>query len=133
MPKKKIYIVDDDHDIVEAMTIVLTKNGFEVGAQYNDKNVEKNVKAFGPDLIILDVMFPEHPLAGFTIARQLRNNDELKHIPILMLSAINERVIYVSKFSDNDVDDSYLPVNVFMEKPLKPNVLLERVNKLIGH
>jgi DNA-binding response OmpR family regulator len=132
MSKKKIYIVDDDRDIVEAMSIVLKKNNYEVTAQYDDQWVEENVKAQKPDLIILDVMFPEDSSAGFEIARKLKNNADVKHIPILMLSAINERGIYVGRFSSKDADDSFLPVNMFLEKPLKPAVLLERVNALIG-
>ena len=129
---KKVYIIDDDHDIVEAMTIVLEKNGYAVAAQYDDEDVETNVQAQKPDLIILDVMFPEDSSAGFEIARRLKADDSLRQIPILMLSAINERGIYVGKFSNKDRDDSFLPVNLFLEKPLRPNVLVERVSSLIG-
>lgn len=129
---KKVYIIDDDHDIVESMTIVLEKNGYAVAAQYDDEDVEKNVRAQKPDLIILDVMFPEDSSAGFEIARRLKADDALRAIPILMLSAINERGIYVGKFSNKDRDDSFLPVNLFLEKPLRPNVLIERVSSLIG-
>jgi len=129
---KKVYIIDDDHDIVEAMTIVLEKNGYAVASQYDDEDVEKNVRAQKPDLIILDVMFPEDSSAGFEIARRLKADDSLRQIPILMLSAINERGIYVGKFSNKDRDDSFLPVNLFLEKPLRPNVLVERVSSLIG-
>jgi DNA-binding response OmpR family regulator len=129
---KKVYIIDDDHDIVESMTIVLQKNGYQVGAQYDDENVEANVRAQKPDLIILDVMFPEDSSAGFEIARRLKADDALRQIPILMLSAINERGIYVGKFSNKDRDESFLPVNLFLEKPLRPNVLIERVTSLIG-
>lgn len=129
---KKVYIIDDDHDIVESMTIVLEKNGYAVTAQYDDQDVEKNVRAQKPDLIILDVMFPEDSSAGFEIARRLKSDDALRAIPILMLSAINERGIYVGKFSNKDRDDSFLPVNLFLEKPLRPNVLVERVASLIG-
>jgi CheY-like chemotaxis protein len=129
---KKIYIVDDDRDIVEAMSIVLTKNGYEVSAQYDDERVEQNVEANRPDLIILDVMFPEDSSAGFDIARRIKSNPELRRIPILMLSAINERGIYVGRFSNKDLDESFLPVNMFVDKPLRPAALLERVNSLIG-
>ena len=129
---KKVYIIDDDHDIVEAMTIVLERNGYAVASQYDDEDVEKNVRAQKPDLIILDVMFPEDSSAGFEIARRLKADDSLRQIPILMLSAINERGIYVGKFSNKDRDDSFLPVNLFLEKPLRPNVLVERVSSLIG-
>jgi DNA-binding response OmpR family regulator len=132
MAKKKVYIVDDDRDIVESMSIVLKKNNYEVGAQYDDEKVVENVRAAKPDLIILDVMFPEDSSAGFAIARKLKADAELKSIPILMLSAINERGIYVGRFSNKDLDESFLPVNMFLEKPVKPAMLLERVAALIG-
>ena len=130
--KKRVYIIDDDRDIVESMSIVLKKNNYEVSAQYDDLQVEENVKAARPDLIVLDVMFPEDSSAGFEIARKLKTNSELKALPILMLSAVNERGIYVGKFSNKNIDDSFLPVNMFLEKPVKPAVLLERVASLIG-
>ncbi len=132
MAKKRIYVIDDDRDIVESMSIVLSRNNYEVKAQYDDERVEENVKAFRPDLIILDVMFPENSSAGFEIARALKRDDETRAITVLMLSAINERGIYVGRFSDRDRDESFLPVNMFLEKPLKPAVLLERVGALIG-
>ena len=129
---KKIYIVDDDRDMVESMSIVLKKYGYEVAAQYDDLKVPDRVKELRPDLIILDVMFPENLSAGFEIARELKLDDAIRQIPILMLSSINERGIYIGRFSQRDRDDSFLPVNMFLEKPLRPVVLLERVAELIG-
>ena len=129
---KRVYVVDDDKDIVESISIVLESAGYEVGAQHDDKDVVANVAGFGADLVILDVMFPEDSSAGFEIARRLKADDTLQKIPILMLSAINERGIYVGKFSNKDRDESFLPVNLFLEKPLRPNMLIERVSSLIG-
>src|SRR3990170_5614798 len=103
MAKKKVYIIDDDRDIVDSMSIVLRKSDYEVKAQYDDEHVEENVEAFRPDVIILDVMFPEDPSSGFKIARTLKGNQELQSIPILMLSAINERGIYAGRFSNKDI------------------------------
>ncbi len=55
---EKIYIIDDDQDIVESISMVLKANGYEVSAQYNDEDVVENVSKYDPDLIILDVIFP---------------------------------------------------------------------------
>ncbi len=132
MAKKKIYVVDDDRDIVDSMRIVLERNEYEVQAQYDDEGVEEAVRSFKPDLVILDVMFPESSSAGFEVARALKSTDDLRPIPILMLSAVNERGIYVGRFTNRDRDESFLPVNMFVEKPVKPAVLLERVRTLIG-
>ncbi len=129
---KKIYIIDDDRDIVESISMVLKSNGYEVAAQYNDEDAANRVKKFGPDLIILDVMFPENSSAGFDIAREIKNEPGLTGVPIIMLSAINERGIYVGQFSSQDVDPEWLPVNAFIDKPVSPKELLARVNSMLG-
>ena len=129
---KKIYIIDDDRDIVESISMVLKSNGYEIAAQYNDEDVANRVKKFGPDLIILDVMFPENSSAGFDIAREIKNEPSLSGVPIIMLSAINERGIYVGQFSSQDVDPEWLPVNAFIDKPVSPKELLAQVNSILG-
>ncbi|MCK5567392.1 MAG: response regulator, partial [Actinomycetia bacterium] len=55
---EKIYIIDDDQDIVESISMVLKSDGYEVSAQYNEEDVVENVSKYSPDLIILDVIFP---------------------------------------------------------------------------
>ena len=128
---KKVYIIDDDRDIVESVSIVLKANGYDVSAQYDDEKVVENVTGFKPDLIILDVMFPEDSSAGFDIARQLKNNDSCKNIPIIMLSAINERGAYPGRFSSEDADSQWLPINLYLDKPVQPAELLEKVRSII--
>ena len=124
---KKVYIIDDDRNIVEFMTIVLTSKGYEVEAQYDEKRVVENIAAKKPDVVILDVMFPENPSAGFDIARDIRKNKKTAKVPILMLSAINEKGVYAGTFSNKDRDESWLPVNEFIEKPIRPEQLLQKV------
>lgn len=127
---KRVYVVDDDKDIVESISIVLESDGYEVGAQHDDKNVVANVTEFGADLVILDVMFPEDPGAGFELARALKSDERTSRVPILMLSAINETGIYVGSFSNRDRDSSWLPVQDFVEKPISPKALLAKVESL---
>ena len=129
---KKIYIIDDDRDIVESISMVLKANGFEVFAQYNDENVIENVSKYNPDLIILDVMFPENSSAGFNIARDLKRNNKLTNIPIIMLSAVNEQGIYMGQFTDKDIEESWLPVSKFLDKPVQPKELLLQVKSMLN-
>lgn len=128
---KKVYIVDDDRNIVESITMVLNAEGFETEAQYDEDDLIDNVKGFSPDLVILDVMFPEDDSAGFKMARELKDDEATKEIPILMLSAINEKGLYAGTFSNRDIDDEYLPVSDFVEKPIHPTKLVEKVKTLI--
>jgi|MudIll2142460700_1097286.scaffolds.fasta_scaffold133624_2 response regulator RpfG family c-di-GMP phosphodiesterase len=129
---KKVYIIDDDRDMVEAMSIILTKNNYQVFAQYDDEHIEEKVREAMPDVIILDVMFPEDSSAGFGIARILKGAPDLARIPIIMLSAINEQGIYLGRFSNRDIDEAWLPVNMFVEKPVSAKALIEKVEALIG-
>jgi CheY-like chemotaxis protein len=128
---KKIYIIDDDRDIVESMSMVLKANGYEVSAQYNDENVIENVLKYNPDLIILDVMFPENNSVGFEIARDIKGNNKLTNIPIIMLSAVNEKGIYVGRLTNQDINESWLPVNIFLDKPVQPKELLLQVKSML--
>ena len=129
---KRIYIVDDDRDIVESISMVLQGEGYETAAQYDEISLLANVKSFGADLIILDVMFPEDESAGFRMARELREDSQLRDTPILMLSAINERGLYPGRFSDHDRDDAFLPVDAFVEKPISPNNLVAKVAAMLS-
>jgi Response regulators consisting of a CheY-like receiver domain and a winged-helix DNA-binding domain len=131
MAMSKIYIIDDDRNIVESMSIVLKKNGYEVASQYTDENVVDNLLDSKPDMVILDVMFPQNVSAGFDIAREIKNDKRVSHIPIIMLSAINEKGVYSGTFSNTDRDNSWLPVDEFVEKPIKPDQLLAKVKILL--
>lgn len=128
----KIYIIDDDRDIVDAMTMVLESEGHEIAFQNDEDDVVGNVSGFGAELIILDVIFPENDGAGFEIARKLKHDEKTKNIPIAMLSAVNEKGQYSGSFSNADKDDVYLPVDEFVEKPLVPAELVKLVNKLLS-
>jgi DNA-binding response OmpR family regulator len=127
---KRVYVVDDDNSFVESLSIVLESAGYEVGAQYDDKNVVDNVADFSADLIILDVMFPEDSGAGFKLARALKADERTSRLPILMLSAVDETGTYTGSFSNRDVNPEWLPVQEFVEKPISPKALLARVELL---
>ena len=127
----KIYIIDDDRDIVESLTMVLTSEGHEIAFQNDENDVIRKVSDFGTDLVILDVIFPEDDEAGFKLARELKQNEQTKHIPIAMLSAVNDKGQYAGTFSNTDRDDMYLPVDEFVEKPVNPANLVKLVNKLL--
>jgi CheY-like chemotaxis protein len=127
---KRVYLVDDDIDQVENMTMILEAKGYAVGSQFNDIDIAENIREFNADIIILDVMFPGDDSAGFRIARLLRQHDRLKMKPIIMLSAVNQEGSFPGKFSNKDIDDAYLPVTVFIDKPVDPVVLIEKIEAL---
>jgi CheY-like chemotaxis protein len=127
---KKVYMVDDDVDIVSAMKTALESKGLEVKAQYDDKDLVENIRQFNPDVIILDVMFPDDDGAGFKMARMIRHEDDIKSKPVIMLSSVNKDGDYPGQFSDNDIDESYLPITEFVNKPIDPKDLVAKIDKL---
>jgi len=124
MPKK-IMIIDDDIDLVEAMRITLETDEYEViDAQDGQKGLEI-LKKEKPDLLILDVMMGTLD-EGFHVAYQIRNDEEIKDIPILMITAVGAQTGF--KF-DMERDEDFLPVNEFIEKPVNPQILLDTVKR----
>ncbi len=127
---KKILIIDDDNDIIEALQLVLDSKGYDVQSTLTTKGALALVKSLAPDLIILDVMFPESSSEGFDLARELNRDPDGRKVPILMLSAVNAR--FNLGFSNKDRDENWLPVAEFMEKPVQPAKLLKRIEELLG-
>ncbi len=128
----RIYIIDDDPDIVDFLTLVLEKEGHETGAQLEEDNACDNASSFKADLIILDVIFPENDSAGFDIARKLKHDDRTKDIPIIILSAVNQMGNYSGTFSNRDINEVYLPIEEFAEKPIDPSSLLKMIDKVLS-
>jgi len=124
MPKK-IMIIDDDIDLVEAMRITLENDNYEVvDAQDGQKGLEI-LKREKPDLLILDVMMDTLD-EGFHLAYQIRKDEQIKDIPILMITAVGAQTGF--KFDKHD-DEEFLPVNEFIEKPVNPQILLDTVRR----
>ena len=110
---------------------VLRQEGHDVQIELDTDDAMKKIEAKPPDLLILDVMFPEDASAGFELARTIRHkNEKLKDIPILMLTAINAK--FPLGFGAQDIDDSWLPANIFLEKPVDFGVLKTKVAQLLS-
>ena len=125
-----LLIIDDDEDFAKAEAAVLIDAGHEVEIELNIKAGEKSMLKRKPDLIILDVMFPESSSAGFELARKMVHFDEkLKEIPILMLTAINSE--FPLGFSSRDINNYWLPVTEFLEKPLDLDILNKKVSDML--
>ena len=127
----RILIIDDDPDVVESLTLVLEGNGHQVEARHDTVDLLATVKAVHPDLIILDVVFPDDEQAGFKAARLLAGDAAVRDIPVLMLSAVNQLSNLGFSFSEKDISRDYLPVEGFIEKPVEPARLLARIDGLL--
>jgi len=126
-----IMIIDDDEDFAFATATVLQDAGYEVRVELDIDNAEKSLIERQPDLIILDVMFPENSTAGFSLARKIKHyEDSIHDVPIMMLTAVNSK--FPLGFSSHDIDDNWLPVGDFMEKPVDLDILKKRIDELLA-
>jgi CheY-like chemotaxis protein len=129
---EKILVIDDDPDLVELIRLTLETKGYQVFSAASTAEGLEKVKEINPDLIILDVMM-KHVTEGFQVALELRNPDAkseyapYREIPIMILTAIHGETPL--RFTQ---DEKYLPVDDFVEKPLKASDLLQKVEKLLG-
>jgi CheY-like chemotaxis protein len=125
-----ILIVDDDVEIAEDMAEVLRGAGHQVSLLHSTRGAAPALAAARPDLLFLDVMFPDDPSAGLSLAIECRRQDALKKVPIVMLSSVNEKVDI--QLSDRDIHPKWMPVTRFVEKPIEPDRLLRLVSDLLG-
>ena len=113
-----IAIIDDDPDILDASRLILNSKEFQTITADNPEDGYRIVKEYSPDLIILDVQDD-----GFSLAQRFRK--EGIKIPILMYSS-------VSQTTGLEYGKSELaPVDEYVEKPISPEELLEKVERLL--
>jgi len=124
----KILIIDDDPDITESMRIILESCRHSVKLAKNGEEGLKAAAAAAYDLVILDVMM-ETMSKGFEVARALKGVPANAKTPILLLTAIKESTGL--DFETEAGDKDWLPVDSYLEKPLKPNELLVKVESLL--
>ena len=126
--KKKILIIDDNINFVKMNSAVLISGGYEVEAAYNAEEGFTKVEFGQPDAIVLDLMMERHD-SGFTLAKKLKTHPVYKRIPILMLTAVGDATGF--KFS-METDGYWMNTDDYAEKPIEPDLLLEKVGKLIS-
>ena len=119
----KIAIIDDDPDIVDASSLVLQSKGYDVITAYNPTDGCKIVTEQNPDLIILDVMMIE-PDDGFFLAQKFRKMNI--DTPIIMYTSVSKAL--GMEFGPSDI----VPVDEFVEKPISPEALIDKVEKLLA-
>lgn len=127
MNPKRILVVDDDQDIVDSITIMLESQGYEVVAAQSGEEGMRLVEEKRPDLILLDIMM-EKLTTGLHIGYDLRKHPDYKSIPIIIISGIGEATGF-DIATEKETD--YVAADEFLEKPVKPDVLLKRVAELI--
>jgi DNA-binding response OmpR family regulator len=125
---EKILLVDDDPDILDAISMILESQGYKVVTARDGVEGLASLRAEKPDLMILDLLMPK--MDGFAVCKELQDPRWAKYrdIPILILTSVREeasrRRYELETGLELDVDD-------YVEKPVSPDILLERVGRLI--
>jgi CheY-like chemotaxis protein len=120
---KKILVIDDDPDFVESVENLLEAKGYQVVSASNGKEGVEKAKAEKPNLILLDVMMNTKD-EGFNVARQIHEIPEIKATPVVMVTGVRKEMNLPFGF---EPDETWLPVKEVLEKPVKPETLLNAV------
>jgi len=149
MPKR-VLVVDDDESTRRFLTVALEENGYETVTAEDGDDGFKKVQESPPDLILLDVMMPKK--TGFTLFKQLRKTEEYRDIPVIMLTGVAEALEEDEERADGDTmespfdslrdtlakaitkmrEEGLVKPEVFIDKPIDPEDLIEAVKGLIG-
>jgi len=125
--QKKILIIDDDPDFVEATKIVLESKDYKVLTAYNGDEGLKAVQREEPDLIILDIIMPGED--GFRVCERLKADPKLSKIPVIILTSLSERWSEVTLAVTEGLK---LEAEDYIDKPVEPEELLRRVEKRLS-
>jgi two-component system cell cycle response regulator DivK len=100
--QKKVFIFDDNADILELCTIILEDAGYEIKTSSTSNNIISQVTAYTPDIIFMDNWLPD--IGGIDATRELKSHEKLKNIPVIYFSANND----VMLLADQAGADGYL-------------------------
>lgn len=123
----KILVVDDDPDIIEAITTVLESvDEYQVRTARDGLQCIEAIKEEPPDLLILDLLMPR--MDGFAVVRELREKPHYGKLPIMILTSVREDASYRRYELETGLA---MDVQDYIEKPVPPAELLRRVAKLL--
>ncbi len=119
---KKVLVIEDEPNIIEAISFILSRDGWEVDTHSNGHDAVGVVLAKVPDLVILDVMLPGR--SGYEILQDLRANDSTAKLPVLMLTARGQN-------KDRELAER-VGASRFMTKPFSNAEVLEALHELVA-
>jgi two-component system response regulator VicR len=121
--KKRILCIEDDAEMIDLIRLILERKGFEVLEAVGGKEGLEVSRREMPDLILLDLMMPE--VDGWEVFRQLRADEQLKDIPVIVVTAKAQSIDIVLGLHIAKVDG-------YVTKPFGPQELLKSVNKVLA-
>ncbi len=128
MTQTRLLIIDDDPDYVDGIQSILEKADYEVDAAYNPKDGFEALETGKYDLLLLDIMMGRGA-EGVMVARKINKDPVLRDIPVLIITGVREQIAFL--FPGQAVHPGILPTDELLEKPVDPNLLLEKVEALL--
>ena len=116
-----ILVIDDEEDIRELLKFNLENEGYSVSSVATGEEALDSVRKLFPDLIILDLMLPG--IDGLEVCKKIKSDEQLQHIPVLMLTAKSEET--------DEVIGLELGADDYLTKPFSPRILIARLKSLI--
>ena len=125
----KILVVDDDPDIRDVLEALLEGEGFDVVLANDGEQALEAIKKESPDLMMLDLLMPV--MDGFAVCKQLQDPrwSKWKNMPVLILTSVREEVSQRRYELETGLS---LNVDDYVEKPIDPDVVIDRVKKLLA-
>ena len=121
MSEKRVLLIEDEPNIIEAIRFILSRDGWRVDTHSDGNTAVQAVRARAPDLVILDVMLPNR--SGYDILSDLRAQDDTSALPVLMLTARGQK-------KDRELAEK-LGASKFMTKPFSNGEILATVRELV--
>lgn len=125
---QKILIVEDDA-ILRDFVVKILKDKYEIREASSSEEASEILKNYKPDLILLDVMM-EDTTSGFNFARSIKEEENFKDLKIIITTSIDKELNI--DFQKEAGDQTWLPVDDYIVKPIDPQKLLEKINSLLN-
>jgi DNA-binding response OmpR family regulator len=121
--KKSVVCIEDESEMIDLIRLILGRRGFELtGATGGAEGLEA-VRHIKPDLVLLDLMMPG--MDGWEVYQQMKADDDLKHIPVIIVTAKAQSIDKVLGLHIAKVDD-------YITKPFGPQELIQSIEKVLG-
>jgi DNA-binding response OmpR family regulator len=121
-----ILVVDDDRDFVNITRMILESQQYRVVTAANGEQGLTVMRKEKPDLVILDIMM-SYIVEGLDVRRKMAEDKALQHIPVIMVTSLTS-----ARAQGEMPSHDYIPDSTWLNKPIDPDLLLERVRELLG-
>jgi DNA-binding response OmpR family regulator len=121
--KKSVVCIEDEPEMIDLIKLILGRKGFELAGAMGGREGLELIRRLKPDLVLLDLMMPD--MDGWEVYQQIKSDDELKHIPVIIVTAKAQSIDKVLGLHIAKVDD-------YVTKPFGPQELLQSIEKVLS-